>query len=407
MSSADSPRTFVRLKAFLAEPEETVTWVIDGLLPSGGLSVLGAKPKVGKSTLARVMAHAVSTETPCLGRQTSRGVVLYVSIEERRSDVRRHLALLGSADDPGLLVHVGPVPGKPSGTSREAIRRHRVAWLTAQLERFEPSLVVIDTFALFMSLKDTNDYSEVTEAAAPVIALARSSGAHFLFTHHARKQDAELIDALVGSTGIVGFVDTVMLLRRHRDGTRTIASNQRVGDEFDETVLSLDKTTGMVGIGGSLDDARLEAAIQQYVVRLVRVSSATERELRADITGPTELLVRALREALSRGLIERSGAGKPGNPYRYSLSRTTYQTNHTDETNHTDQTDHTDEMSGVSGSSGLRDSGAATSAGGAEPSEQSDPDGRAKLCSCGAPAVSWSSEGDGWCWDCWEQRSRS
>jgi hypothetical protein len=406
MKPDDSASTFVRLKAFLAEPEERVSWVIEGLLPSGGLSVLGAKPKVGKSTLARVMAHAVSTDTACLGRQTTRGLVLYVSIEERRSDVRRHLALLGSVNDPGLLVHVGPVPGRPSGTSREAIRRHRVAWLTAQLERFEPSLVVIDTFALFMSLKDTNDYSEVTEAAAPLIALARTSGAHFLFTHHARKQDAELIDALVGSTGIVGFVDTVMLLRRHRDGTRTIETNQRVGVEFDETVLTLDKTTGMVGIGGSLDDAHLEAVIQRYLVRLVRVSSATESELRADVTGPNELLARALREAVRRGLIVRSGLGKPGKPYLYSLSRTRGETDKTDDTDKTDYTDKTDDTVSSVSSVSPGNVRAATSAGGADPPEQSDPDDRAELCGCGAPAVAWSDAG-GWCSRCWAVRCQA
>jgi hypothetical protein len=348
-----SESTFTRLKAFLAEPEEAVSWVVADLLPTGGLSLLGAKPKVGKSTLARAIAHAVSTGLPCLGRQTSRGLVLYVSIEERRSDVRRHFALLGDEDDPDLVVHVGPVPGTPKGANREGIRRHRLAWLTAQLERYRPVLVVIDTFALFIALKDANDYSEVNEVAAPLIALARSSGTHFLFTHHARKQEAELIDALVGSTGIVGAVDTVMLLRRHPDGSRTIQSNQRVGLEFDETLLQLDKTTGTLSTAGTVEDARLDAAIQRLVSFLSFPSRsgtpATESELLKAVEGRADLLVRAIREAVSRGTLRRTGDGKPRKPYYYSLPgneiRTRYERDERNEGNERNERDETDDES--------------------------------------------------------------
>jgi hypothetical protein len=392
-ADARDATSFTPLELFLAEPDEQVPWIVNGLLAVGGLSLVGAKPKVGKSTLARVIAHSVACGTPCLGRETVRGPVLYVSIEEHRRDVRRHFAQLGSADHPDLLVHVGPIPGTPKGTSREAIRRHRLAWLTAEIERFAPVLVTLDTWGRFVAVKDGKDYSEVTEASEQLIVLARSSGAHFNFTHHARKEEGELIDALVGSTAIAGSVDTVMLLRRQRDNVRTIATNQRVGDELDETVLTLDKLTGRLSLAGTLDDARLEAAIQQYVVRLVRVSSATERELRADLTGPTELLVKALRVAVDCGLVTRSGLGKPGNPYRYSLSRTRYQTDHTDETNHTD---HTDETCGSSGSPVREGSGA-------ESTDPGRPQSQVELCSCGEPAVAWSA-GDGWCAPCWAQR---
>jgi predicted ATP-dependent serine protease len=298
--------SFTPLEMFLAEEAEAVDFVVDGLLPAGGLSLIGAKPKVGKSTLVRVITHAVASGTPCLGRQTSRGSVLYVSIEERRDDVRRHFAQLGSAKRPDLLVHVGPVPGNPKGTGREALRRHRMAWLTAEIARFEPILVAIDTWARFVALKDANDYSEVTEASQALIDLARTSGAHFAFTHHARKQDAELIDALVGSTGIVGAVDTVMLLRRHRDGTRTIASNQRSGDELEETVLQLDKATGMLSVAGTLEAQRQAAAIAR-ILAVLGTGALSETDIRERVGMDNRVVSGALRDLLRDHLVTRGG----------------------------------------------------------------------------------------------------
>jgi hypothetical protein len=331
--------TFRRLRDFLAEPDETANWVVDGLLPAGGLSLLGAKPKVGKSTLARYIGHCVASDVPCLSRPTSRGPVLYVSIEERRRDVRAHFGLLGGAGDLDLLVHVGPVPGTPTGATREAVRRHRIAWLTREIRRFRPVLVIIDTWGRFVAVKDGNDYAEATEASEALIELARSSGTHLLFTHHAKKSEAELIDSLLGSMAIVGSVDTVLLERRQRDKTRTLESNQRVGDDLDETVLVLDKDIGTLRLAGTLDEARLEDAIKACLACLVRVSSATEQEIRDTVTGENELLARALREGVRRGLVTRSGEGKARKPYVYSVSRTRGETGERDNTDKTDKTD--------------------------------------------------------------------
>jgi hypothetical protein len=45
--------TFTPMKELLNEPEEQTRWLVEDHLPAGGNSLLVAKPKVGKSTLAR------------------------------------------------------------------------------------------------------------------------------------------------------------------------------------------------------------------------------------------------------------------------------------------------------------------------------------------------------------------
>src|SRR5262249_45561480 len=56
------------------------------------------------------------------------------------------------------------------------------------------------------------------------------------------------------------------------------------------------------------------------------------------VTGENELLAKALREAVKRGLVTRSGEGKARKPYVYSVSRTRGET---DKTNNPDKTDET------------------------------------------------------------------
>ncbi len=48
------------LRDLLAEPEEKVSWLLADKLPTGGISILSAKPKAGKSTFARCLALAVA-----------------------------------------------------------------------------------------------------------------------------------------------------------------------------------------------------------------------------------------------------------------------------------------------------------------------------------------------------------
>ena len=49
------------------EPE--TEWLWEGILPAGGLSLLVAKPKVGKTTLAFRLGFAVTSGKDFLGRK--------------------------------------------------------------------------------------------------------------------------------------------------------------------------------------------------------------------------------------------------------------------------------------------------------------------------------------------------
>src|SRR2546426_12350319 len=106
---AEQP-ALTHIRDLLAEPDDAVSWIVDGLLPAGGLSVFGGKPKGGKSTTARAIALRVSRGEPVLGRTTTKGPVVYLGLEDPRRVTKGHLRALGAQPDDDLYVFTGHRP---------------------------------------------------------------------------------------------------------------------------------------------------------------------------------------------------------------------------------------------------------------------------------------------------------
>src|SRR2546426_4133681 len=108
---AEQP-ALTHIRDLLAEPDDAVSWLVAGLLPAGGLSVFGGKPKAGKSTTARAIALRVSRGEPVLGRATTAGPVIYLGLEDPRRVTKGHLRTLGAHEGDDLYVWTGAKPGE-------------------------------------------------------------------------------------------------------------------------------------------------------------------------------------------------------------------------------------------------------------------------------------------------------
>ena len=174
---SDWLKTLEQLEAESGDDPD-VDWLVDGLLPRDGLSLLLAPPKVGKSTLARGLAVATSGDrTKWLGKQiTHHGPVIHLALEERIRTVLGHYGRL-EADRARIHLLYGRPP--PAGK--------RPAMLRKAIEALQPALVVVDPLQRWKRISDGNDYSEVTEALTPLIDLARECGTHLMLVHHSRE----------------------------------------------------------------------------------------------------------------------------------------------------------------------------------------------------------------------------
>ena len=296
--------TLTPLRDFLNEPPEIVRWLWEDTLPAGGVSVIVAKPKVGKSTFARNLALAAAKGIPFLGRTTSPGPVVYLALEEKRGELTRQFASLGGADEE-IHVHVGGVP-------EEALRS-----LEQSIKKTGATLAVIDPLFKLIFIRDGNDYAELSRAMQPLILLARDTGCHLLLVHHAGKGERDGGDAILGSTAIFGAVDCALILKKRADGQRTLESNQRYGQDIPRTVLEFDQETGSLGVGGTVEELEVNSA-RQAILDAVSDGERTQEELRSLEGHKTLYLHRALKELVEEGGVHRQGAGVRGDPFRYS-----------------------------------------------------------------------------------------
>jgi hypothetical protein len=147
----------------LAEPEETVDWLVEGRITAGSIAIMAAKPKVGKSTAARALALAVARGGAWLGFRCAAGMAWYQALEGRRRDIRAHFRQMGAREDDALRVFVGQAP-------REVIQDVR---RLADQER--PALIVVDTMQRFLKAQSTDDYAEMTTLLDAVIGIAQQS----------------------------------------------------------------------------------------------------------------------------------------------------------------------------------------------------------------------------------------
>jgi 5S rRNA maturation endonuclease (ribonuclease M5) len=300
--------TLTRLGDLMREPEEQVSWLLEGVLPAGGLGLLAAKPKTGKSTLARCLALAVARGESFLNRPTLQGAVIYLALEEKRSEVRGHFRAMGASGEEEILIHAAHAPADA------------VPAITAEMKAQKPVLLIIDPLLRFTRVKDGNDYAQVTAALEPILILARESGAHVLLVHHLGKGErAEPTDGILGSTALFAAVDTALVMRR-TEKYRTLQSRQRYGEDLTETVLTFDPERRNLSLGAERSDADALAVSEEILKFLESATDGkTEPEITEAVEGKTRVVRRALRQLVEQGNVSREGEGKRGSPYRYGF----------------------------------------------------------------------------------------
>jgi len=131
------------------------------------------------------------------------------------------------------------------------------------------------------------------------------------------KTDA--IDSPLGTTAIGGAVCTLVVLKR-TEAYRTIQTVQRIGPELAETVLTFDPKRRTIGLG--YERSQVDAlAVAEEILRFLEsvADGKTEPEITEEVEGNTGTIRQALRQLVKQGRVTREGAGKRGDPYRYSF----------------------------------------------------------------------------------------
>jgi AAA domain-containing protein/bifunctional DNA primase/polymerase-like protein len=295
-------------------------WLVRlGLAAIGSITEIDGKIKAaGKTTLILWMVRAVLDGAAFLGEPTRRARVLYVTEQSRQTfmDSLRLAGLAERGDELRILF-------------REDF--HGAAWpaivAACRIDGYE--LVVIDTIGKLAGIREENSAGEWSAAMSPLQDLA-ASGRAVIVARHDRKSGGEVGDSGRGSSQASGDVDIILAIRRpegHQPGNRRVIESLSRYRETPEKIVVELMADGYVLLGTAEAVAAAEA--DSFV------SSAIGSEFRTNGIGPdlTELaalgdrqepkvrrtnISAALARLYAAGQIERSGAGKKGDPYRYT-----------------------------------------------------------------------------------------
>jgi RecA-family ATPase len=223
-------------------PLEPLVTYNDRAVLHEGMSLLAAKPKMGKSMLALNIALAVSSGGTALGYGEAReGSVLYLDLDGSERDAQERLKAMCPASSLPTALHIAHPDGHVPKLNEEG-HDH----LKYFAERYD--LIVVDTVKRLRPRTDgeRSAYDTDYEFLHPIARIGRQHDASILAIHHLNKaQRGDPLDKVSGSTGLTAAPETVMVLEGDRESEEAelVVQSRRGPDdrfhlEFDERLLT-------------------------------------------------------------------------------------------------------------------------------------------------------------------------
>lgn len=193
-----------------------------------GLTLLIAKPKIGKSTLAlqaglSVVAGAdlfsgeldIGEDDP-ITWPVNAGPVIYLDLEDSETRLRERVRkMTGGTLPKDLFYALRATPMAEGGLKK----------LQLEMERRHPSLVIIDMFPTFAGIDEKaprNAYQAEYRTMRLLWELSASTHTPILALQHARKDlagkiaQADPFDAISGTLGASGAADTLLVMQEQK-----------------------------------------------------------------------------------------------------------------------------------------------------------------------------------------------
>ena len=314
-------------------------YVVDGLFPSGSLTLFTGREKEGKSLAVLDLAAAVAAGEDWAGRATTAGPVVYCPAEDNFRTVRNRLARrIGDLEADGRPLLLLPLtgvalrPGEPPAWL-DLNESDSIMDLFRMVRRVKPSLVILDCLRELHSARE-NESDDMTATMRPLRQLAHGLDVAVVVVHHASKG---LSGSARGSTAIAAACDAIASwVTPHGGGADDDGDDiQEPGGPLRATLTVRGRDVPRVECRVAMtDDLRFlparhappgagagSRAGRQIMAALADGSWRTAADIAA-MTGAQHGTVRNVLRLLTEAdhpEVERSGPGSRGNPTRYRL----------------------------------------------------------------------------------------
>jgi DnaB-like helicase N terminal domain/AAA domain len=306
--------TFKTGIVFAAEAEQRIEWIAKGLVAKGAITELGAKVKMGKTTLVLAMVQAIVDGRTFLNLETLKTPVLYLT-EQPAVSFRQAMARanLLTKDDFLILTYTDTRGVTWPDVASAAVK---------ECKRVGGSLIVVDTLSQFAGLTGDreNNSGDALEAMAP-LQLAAAEGIGVVVIRHERKSGGDVGDSGRGSSAFAGVVDIVLSLRK-QDGNspktrRLLQSLSRFSETPTDLLVEL-RDGEFVALGDPGETALKDAKSSIFSISpKTEIEAASLADLVSNVGIARRTAQRAIDELVREELLTRIGKGKKGDPFRY------------------------------------------------------------------------------------------
>jgi hypothetical protein len=278
-----------------------VGWIVPGIITQG-LTILGGRPKLGKSWLCLGVALAVAEGGYALGSFCQPGDVAYFALEDTQRRLQSRMwKVRGKEHWPSNLELFVELPRGAEGLAQ--VR----CWLE---ENPTAKLILIDTLAKVRPAnKNENRYDADYQAVADWKSLADEFDVGIVLVHHTRKQEADdPLEMISGTNGITGAADSIILLDRNGQGS-FLRGRGRDLEEF-AISIRLDEN-GLWQNLGDVDDA-LRSNERNSILNLLRQTGVpmSPKHIAHSLSVDENSTQQLLYKMVNKGELEKIGRGQ-------------------------------------------------------------------------------------------------
>lgn len=290
----------------LEQPMAEPNYVVRPFVPEG-VTLWCGRPKLGKTTMLRQLAHQANIGGTFLGEPCNAAEVWFLSLEEGERVMRKKLAQ--SCADPSELRGVRIEFEWPQGEPGVALLRERMQARTDD----RPVLLIVDSLTRFRQPASdrANAFTEDYNAVKLLADLAKEfPGLAIVVLHHTTKATPDdPVSAISGTYGLTAAADSYCVMLKQGQQFRLHAGG-RLWDR-DEADFELQRRDGGWQMLGAWDHSAPQGLPpkQQEVMTLLRDGAKTNKTL-AEKTGQSPSALSHMMKALeARGLVVRIANG--------------------------------------------------------------------------------------------------
>ena len=260
-----------KLDALIALDYPPIDYLVERLIPEESITILSAKPASFKTWLVYDMAIRVAAGEKFLNKfNVKKTKVLIVDGEAGNRQLRDRFIKLGAASHSEAIFCKSALGGAK-------FCEKEINELVKYCKEYKIGLVIFDSLARFIGVKDENNSMEVAKALGQYSRF-KANGISVVFIAHSRKNNqfgGGGLDSIRGSSDIGASCDICININRGDDNTITISqSKNRFDEEINPFMAQLKKESDSTSVWYYLGESQKKN--RKTILRDAIVSVLTE-----------------------------------------------------------------------------------------------------------------------------------